>query len=104
MWPKGSPHIEQSNMLSGNQIPYDSSRIILLFDPEHITAANFRKRRIINLRQTSSARLPEAYAQEIHFLNSILTSPLHRQSKSPTLWFHRWWLVDQLLAQTEDYE
>jgi hypothetical protein len=27
------------------------------------------------------------------FLDTILLSPLHRQSKSPTLWYHRWWLV-----------
>jgi hypothetical protein len=30
---------------------------------------------------------------EMNFLNSILLSPLHRQSKSPTLWHHRYWLI-----------
>jgi hypothetical protein len=31
--------------------------------------------------------------RELVFLDSILTSPLHRQSKSPTLWHHRFWLI-----------
>lgn len=33
------------------------------------------------------------------FLDTVLTSPLHRQTKSPTLWFHRWWLLTKLLPQ-----
>jgi hypothetical protein len=56
------------------------------------------------MAEKGSTNLSEAYTQEMHFLNSILTSPLHRQSKSPTLWFHRWWLMNQLLPQTQDYE
>jgi hypothetical protein len=35
------------------------------------------------------------------YLNSILTSPLHRQSKSPTLWYHRYWLLSQMLPQLQ---
>ena len=30
--------------------------------------------------------------QELVFVESILTSPLHRQTKSPTLWHNRFWL------------
>lgn len=30
---------------------------------------------------------------EFCYLDSILTSPLHRQTKSPTLWYHRLWLL-----------
>jgi hypothetical protein len=33
-----------------------------------------------------------AVQKELWFLNSILTSPLHRQSKSPTLWYQRAWI------------
>jgi hypothetical protein len=42
--------------------------------------------------------------EEFVFLDSILTSPLHRQSKSPTLWYHRWWLISQLLPQVRFYK
>jgi hypothetical protein len=37
---------------------------------------------------------------ELCFLDSILTSPLHRQTKSPTLWHHRSWLL-RLIAPIE---
>ncbi|KAF2801419.1 uncharacterized protein BDZ99DRAFT_350541, partial [Mytilinidion resinicola] len=71
----------------------ESTRVILLFDPEHLTAANFRKRRIVRIEESCSKqdRNPIAVAlqREVVFLDSILTSPLHRQTKSPTLWHHR---------------
>src|ERR1700744_3971783 len=71
--------------------------IILLFDPEYITAANFRKRRIQTL--FASSELHSNFKDELLFLNTILTSPLHRQSKSPTLWHHRWWLLTEVLPR-----
>ena len=37
--------------------------------------------------------------RELIFLDSVLTSPLHRQSKSPTLWYHRYWLISTFLRQ-----
>jgi hypothetical protein len=72
---------------------------MLLFDPEHITVANYRKRRILKVREddTGGLAFEEAIMQETVFLNSILTSPLHRQSKSPTLWHHRAWLLEILI-------
>lgn len=77
---------------------------MLLFDPEYLTAANFRKRRLLRLDEEkapgSSGRLHEAVAQELAFLDSILTSPLHRQSKSPTLWYHRYWLISTMAARS----
>jgi hypothetical protein len=87
---------------TASQVAYEATRIMLLFDPEHITAANFRKRRLMRLKETGEGRegdisFLEACNTEMAFLNSILTSPLHRQSKSPTLWHHRAWLLDLLL-------
>lgn len=70
---------------------------MLLFDPEYLTAANFRKR---HLRQVSKEEHFElALKRELIFLNSVLTSPLHRQSKSATLWYHRFWLISNFMGQ-----
>ncbi|KAF3007781.1 hypothetical protein E8E13_010296 [Curvularia kusanoi] len=75
--------------------------VLLLFDPEHITAANFRKRRLIALRDADDMLVyQQAILSELCFLDSILTSPLHRQTKSPTLWFHRGWLL-RMIAPIE---
>lgn len=74
---------------------------MLLFDPEHITAANFRKRRLLALQDAGGMlEYQNALHTELCFLDSILTSPLHRQTKSPTLWYHRSWLV-RLIAPLE---
>lgn len=74
---------------------------MLLFDPEHITAANFRKRRMLALRDADDMLVyQKALMSELCFLDSILTSPLHRQTKSPTLWYHRGWLL-RLIAPLE---
>ena len=73
-----------------------AARLILLYDPEHLTAANFRKRRLVTLSKRYSASdniLQSALRAELLLLDSILTSPLHRQTKSPTLWHHRAWLL-----------
>ncbi|KAF1849823.1 protein prenylyltransferase [Cucurbitaria berberidis CBS 394.84] len=81
-----------------------ATKVMLLFDPEHLTAANFRKGWLGALEAEFKSYNPAVYhkalRQELCFLNSILTSPLHRQSKSPTLWYHRLWLLD-LLASVE---
>ena len=85
----------------------EATRIILLFDPEHLTAANFRKKRLVTIQKESTRgftnTLTTAAQQELRFLDSILTSPLHRQSKSPTLWHHRYWLFSNLLLTTTSY-
>ncbi|KAJ4994239.1 hypothetical protein SVAN01_00068 [Stagonosporopsis vannaccii] len=78
-----------------------ATKVILLFDPEHLTAANFRKRRILALKDADDMLLyQKALLSELCFLDSILTSPLHRQTKSPTLWYHRAWLL-RLIAPLE---
>jgi hypothetical protein len=88
---------DESSLLQVQQ----ATKVMLLFEPENLSAANFRKRKLIEL---SSGTTPEAQLlyrkalkYEFLFLDSILTSPLHRQSKSPTLWHHRLWLLRHFL-------
>ena len=59
--------------------------IIILFDSEHLTAVNTRKR--IMVQET------EMVAAEVQIITNILNSPLHRHAKSPLLWSHRRWLL-----------
>lgn len=67
--------------------------IILLMDPEHLTAANARKRLIHSKDLKSAARL-DLIQRDKYFVDSLLTSRLHRHTKSPTLWSHRRWLIE----------
>ncbi|KAF2202447.1 hypothetical protein GQ43DRAFT_369121 [Delitschia confertaspora ATCC 74209] len=87
---------KNQNDLSLHSPTLGATDIILLFDPEHLTAANYRKKRLVELHQEPSehSNIKAALNEEIYFVTSILTSPLHRQSKSPTLWYHRLWLLN----------
>ncbi|KAF2642344.1 hypothetical protein P280DRAFT_467710 [Massarina eburnea CBS 473.64] len=85
--------LEDGGLTKDMQTKLQSTRIMLLFDPEHLTAANYRKRCLENRMKLMFA--DKVIDHEVQFLNSILTSPLHRQSKSPTLWNHRYWLVSK---------
>lgn len=68
-------------------------------DPEYLTAANARKRRLLSLRAVSkNHELHAAVKEELVFLETLVNSRLRRHTKSPTLWNHRRWLV------TEFYE
>jgi hypothetical protein len=82
-------------------IALQATTVMLLFEPEHLSAANFRKRKLVELKSgtTPEAQLVyrKALKYEFIFLDSILTSPLHRQSKSPTLWHYRLWLLKLFL-------
>lgn len=84
----------------------EATKVILLFDPEHLTAANFRKRWLEELKADTEPKAQLAYRKavkyEFCFLDSILTSPLHRQSKSPTLWHHRLWLLGLLMPMDKE--
>ncbi|KAL4929568.1 uncharacterized protein BDV17DRAFT_57913 [Aspergillus undulatus] len=73
-----------------------ASEIILLFDCEHLTACNWRKRR---LRILSSDRLKllEGLQTELSLMTTYLCSPLHRHTKSPTLWQHRQWVQSHFM-------
>ncbi|RDA84956.1 hypothetical protein CP532_1736 [Ophiocordyceps camponoti-leonardi (nom. inval.)] len=66
----------------------EATAVMLLFDPEHLTAANTRKRLVSNDAIS--------IAREKLFVDSLLTSRLHRHSKSPNLWTHRRWLMSRM--------
>lgn len=88
------------NNQDSRSIALKASKVMLLFDPEHLTAGNFRKRHLIALKAGGSTQDQAVYRKAIKyefcFLDSILTSPLHRQTKSPNLWYHRLWLLNLL--------
>lgn len=86
---------------------HQATRALLLFDPEHLTAANVRKRRLLHLRSFADGlgghgELLRALAHELAFLSSLLTSPLNRHTKSPTLWYHRYWVLRTFAAHVFD--
>lgn len=88
-----------------------ATSILLLFDPNHVTAANFRKRHIRQCSRTiqidprdqhaADAAAPpsraEALNNELAFLTSLLTSPLIKHAKSSTLWAQRLWIFQHSL-------
>lgn len=73
------------------QTVLDATAVMLLMDPEHLTAANARKRLLTDENVTI-----EDLQHEKYFIDSLLTSRLHRHTKSPTLWNHREWLLKRL--------
>ena len=80
------------------------TEIILLFDSEHLTACNWRKRRLARLENTASS-LPQyvkALEAERTFTTCLLRSSLHRHAKSPVLWQHRHWVMSKLLGISID--
>lgn len=87
-----------------HSLALQATRVVLLFEPEHLTAANFRKHKLLALKSDTIPAAQLAYRKAIRhefcFLDSILTSPLHRQSKSPTLWHHRLWLLELFRPST----
>jgi hypothetical protein len=79
------------------------TEIMLLFDCEHLTACNWRKSRLL-AAVTHCLKDTNQISSAIHLLETELTlmtsyqcSPLHRHTKSPTLWSHRLWVLGQLL-------
>jgi protein prenyltransferase alpha subunit repeat containing protein 1 len=69
--------------------------VMLLMDPEHITAANARKK-FIGSKAEQATDYSSLLLDEKYILDSILTSHLHRHTKSPNLWNHRRWLMQRL--------
>ncbi|KAJ5757908.1 uncharacterized protein N7511_006602 [Penicillium nucicola] len=83
------------------------TEVMLLFDCEHLTACNWRKRRLcaamahsitqdLSSETTTTTELLEA---ELTLMSSYQCSPLHRHTKSPTLWHHRLWVLRHLLER-----
>lgn len=82
----------------------NTTAVILLMDPEHITAANARKRIIQHLCTGLGADLQGVLRRELLVIDSFLTSRLHRHNKSPTLWGHRRWLLQVLQSLSEPHD
>ncbi|KAK4181109.1 hypothetical protein QBC36DRAFT_129083 [Triangularia setosa] len=74
---------------------FDATLVILLFDPEHLTATNTRKEIIQVQLERKSSNSSQILEREKRAIDSLLTSRLHRHTKSPVLWSHRRWLVTQ---------
>jgi hypothetical protein len=72
---------------------------MLLFDPEHLTAANARKRIILALESESGERAQKGIMMDLWFLDSLFQSQLNKHTKSPTLWAHRKWLMQRPPSQ-----
>lgn len=85
-----------------------ATQIILLFDCEHVMACNWRKRYISSLTHEfvldRDIKLSDGILQkERTLITSFQCSPLHRHTKSPTLWQHRLWIMTKLLALREEH-
>ena len=64
--------------------------IILLFDCEHATACNWRKKRLMSFLR-DEAKVVEILETELTLMTTYTCSLLQRHTKSPTLWQHRLW-------------
>ena len=85
---------------AGKLSPSAVTEVMLLFDCEHLTACNWRKRRLLQAaiaQEPDGAAVVRALETELTLLTSYQCSPLHRHTKSPTLWHHRLWTRRQLL-------
>ena len=69
-----------------------ATAVMLFMDPEHLTAANTRKR-LLQRQMEGDDNARASLQTEKHFVDSLLTSRLHRHTKSPVLWSHRRWLI-----------
>ncbi|KAI2468246.1 hypothetical protein F4781DRAFT_275039 [Annulohypoxylon bovei var. microspora] len=69
-----------------------ATAVLLLMDPEHLTAANTRKRLLMSALEASKQD-ELLLRREKQLVDSLITSRLHRHTKSPTLWSHRRWLL-----------
>lgn len=91
-----------SEIAAGLDVPISVvTEIILLFDCEYVTACNWRKRRIMSFFRDSTnkdatrTRVDEVINMletELTLMTTYTCSPLHRHTKSPTLWQHRLWV------------
>ncbi|KAK0514181.1 hypothetical protein JMJ35_002798 [Cladonia borealis] len=112
---------DRSNNNNHNkEVAWKATTVILLWDPNHITAANIRKRWIRDLADKENGtglvgitengygrgEVRAAVQQELRFLESLLTSPLKKHTKAPTLWAQRGWVVgtfwDDVVALYKD--
>ncbi|KAI5306865.1 hypothetical protein KEM56_006692 [Ascosphaera pollenicola] len=74
--------------------------IILLYDTEFLTAANWRKKWLLHqLQNKDDESAANAICRELSFTASLLSSPMHRTAKSPMLWYHRLWILQMLFKK-----
>ncbi|KAF4625241.1 hypothetical protein G7Y89_g12927 [Cudoniella acicularis] len=73
----------------------NATAVILLMDPEHLTAANARKRLVQSSLEILTEKVQAILKKELLFVDSFLTARLHRHNKSPTLWSHRRWILEK---------
>ena len=72
----------------------DATAVILVWEPNHMTAINWRRQALMHsLRARPASRFLElggkARCAERIFLTSLLTSPMPQHAKSSTLWAYR---------------
>ncbi|KAL9013121.1 MAG: hypothetical protein Q9173_002164 [Seirophora scorigena] len=79
----------------------DATLVLQLLNPEHLSAANFRKRCLLLRRCNRGGEDDDQAAvsctREMVWIESLVTSPLYRHAKSPTLWAHRLWVLKTFL-------
>lgn len=100
---------DPSGAIATQKEALDATLVILLFDAGHTSALSLRKRSLWALRIAALAvpiddgnnkidvskrqELIAMVLREIFWIDSLVTSPLYKHAKSPTLWAHRWWIV-----------
>jgi len=84
-------YLKDTNNFNDQEIR-NTTAVMLLMDAENLTAAHARKRLI--QRCNDSVDLEPILKQELIWVEGLLTSRLHRHTKSPTLWNHRRWLLE----------
>lgn len=91
--------------------------MLLLFDAGYASAVNFRKRWLLEFRDTvisdledlnddkdeegiawSIGNIDGAVTREMMWIESLVTSPLYKHAKSSTLWAHRLWVTKTFYA------
>lgn len=82
----------------------NATAVMLLLDPEHLTAANARKRLIQKYQHDLKVDIRPLLKKELRFVDSYLTSRLHRHTKSPTLWGHRRWILGVCKSIEMEYD
>ena len=81
-----------------------ATAVMLIWEPNHLTAINWRKRMLQQLLRCAPASESVGLGQKAHcveliFLESLLTSPMPQHAKSSMLWAYRL----QLLRASEKY-
>lgn len=95
--------VSNSNQSTELKVPKQIiTEIMLLFDSEHLTACNWRKKWLLaaisrdNETSQATSSSEKILETELTLMQTYQGSPLSRHTKSPTLWSHRLWVLDVL--------